>query len=213
MFVAETAGRAERIVELLAEHGLVGVPLEGAEDTASATVLIATGILSRGFRLPGAHLQIYAETDLFEAEHVVRHQRRSVARSFLSDFRDLKVGDHVVHVDHGVGEFVGLRQLTVPETRGRHEFVELRYARGDKLFVPVEQLELLQKYTGAAHPNLDRLGGTTWAKTKTRVRKSMRDMTEDLLKLYASRQALPGPRVQPPIRTGNRNSRRPSSTS
>ncbi len=197
VFVAETAGRAERIVELLAEHGLVGVPLEGAEETASATVLVATGVLSRGFRLPAARLQVYAETDLFEAEHVVRHQRRSVAKSFLSDFRDLKVGDHVVHVDHGVGEFVGLRQLTVPETRGRHEFVELRYARGDKLFVPVEQLELLQKYTGAAHPNLDRLGGTTWAKTKTRVRKSMRDMTEELLKLYAARQALPGHAFSP----------------
>ena len=197
LFVAETAGRAERIVELLAEHGLVGVPLEGAEDTASATVLVATGVLSRGFRLPAAGLQIYAETDLFEAEHVVRHQRRSVAKSFLSDFRDLKVGNLVVHVDHGVGEFVGLRQLTVPETRGRHEFVELRYARGDKLFVPVEHLALLQKYTGSAHPKLDRLGGTTWAKTKTRVRKSMRDMTEELLKLYAARQALPGHAFSP----------------
>ena len=192
VFVAETSGRAERIVELLAEHDLVGVRLEGAEDTGSATVLVTTGTLSRGFRLPAAGLQIFAETDLFEAEHVVRHQRRSVARSFLSDFRDLKVGDHVVHVDHGVGEFVGLREVTVPETRGRHEFVELRYARGDKLLVPVEQLELLQKYTGGAHPKLDRLGGTTWAKTKTRVRKSMRDMTGELLKLYAARQALPG---------------------
>ena len=192
VFVAETAGRAERIVELLAEHDLVGVPLEGAEETASATVLVATGALSRGFRLPAAGLQIYAETDLFEAEHVVRHQRRSVAKSFLSDFRDLKVGDHVVHVDHGVGEFVGLRQIAVPETGGRHEFVELRYSTGDKLFVPVEQLELLQKYTGAARPRLDRLGGTTWARTRTRVRKSMRDMTQELLKLYAARQALPG---------------------
>ena len=192
VFVAETAGRAERIVELLAEHDLVGVPLEGAEETASATVLVATGALSRGFRLPAAGLQIYAETDLFEAEHVVRHQRRSVAKSFLSDFRDLKVGDHVVHVDHGVGEFVGLRQIAVLETGGRHEFVELRYSTGDKLFVPVEQLELLQKYTGAARPRLDRLGGTTWARTRTRVRKSMRDMTQELLKLYAARQALPG---------------------
>ena len=192
VFVAETAGRAERIVELLAEHGLVGVPLEGAEETASATVLVATGVLSRGFRLPAAGLRIYAETDLFEAEHVVRHQRRSVAKSFLSDFRDLKVGDHVVHVDHGVGEFVGLRQIAVPETGGRHECVELRYSAGDKLFVPVEQLELLQKYTGAARPRLDRLGGTTWARTRTRVRKSMRDMTQELLKLYAARQALPG---------------------
>ncbi len=197
VFVAETAGRAERIVELLGEHELVGVPIEGAEETGSATVLVATGVLSRGFRLPAARLQIYAETDLFEAEHVVRHQRRSVAKSFLSDFRDLKVGDHVVHVDHGVGEYVGLRQLTVPETRGRHEFVELRYARGDKLFVPVEQLELLQKYTGSAHPKLDRLGGTTWARTRSRVRKSMRDMTEELLKLYAARQALPGHAFSP----------------
>ena len=197
VFVAETTGRAERIVELLGEHSLVGVPIEGAEETASATVLVATGVLSRGFRLPAARLQIFAETDLFESEHVVRHQRRSVAKSFLSDFRDLKVGDHVVHVDHGVGEFVGLRQLTVPETRGRHEFVELRYSRGDKLFVPVEQLELLQKYTGAAHPRLDRLGGTTWARTKSRVRKSMRDMTEELLKLYAARQALPGHAFSP----------------
>ena len=158
LFIAETAGRAERIVELLAEHDLVGVPIEGAEETATATVLVATGMLSRGFRLPDARLQIYAETDLFEAEHVVRRQRQSVAKSFLSDFRDLKLGDHVVHVDHGVGEFVGLRQITVPETSGRHEFVELRYSRGDKLLVPVEQLELLQKYTGAAHPKLDRLG-------------------------------------------------------
>ena len=192
VFVAETAGRAERIAELLAEHDLVGVPLDGAETTASATVLIATGILSRGFRLPEAGLQLYAETDLFEAERAVRHQRRSIAKTFLSDFRDMKVGDHVVHVDHGIGAFVGLRHLGVDGGGAAQEFVELRYARGDKLFVPVEQLDLLQKYTGAAGPSLDRLGGTTWEKAKTRVRKSMRDMADELLKLYAARKALPG---------------------
>ncbi|MCY4078209.1 MAG: transcription-repair coupling factor, partial [Acidobacteria bacterium] len=191
VFVAETSGRAERIVELLAEHDLVGVPAEGAETTASATVLVTTGILSRGFRLPDAGLQLYAETDLFEAERAVRHQRRSIAKTFLSDFRDLKVGDHVVHVDHGIGAFVGLRHLGV-DGDAAQEFVELRYARGDKLFVPVEQLDLLQKYTGAANPSLDRLGGTTWEKAKTRVRKSMRDMADELLKLYAARKALPG---------------------
>ena len=192
VFVAETQGRAERIVELLAEHELVGVAAEGAETTASATVLVTTGVLSRGFRLPEARLQLYAETDLFEAEHAVRHQRRSLAKAFLSDFRDLKVGDHVVHLDHGIGAFVGLRQLGVDGGGAAQEFVELRYAKGDKLFVPVEQLDLLQKYTGAAHPSLDRLGGTTWEKAKTRVRKSMRDMADELLKLYAARKALPG---------------------
>ena len=192
VFVAETAGRAERIVELLGEHDLVGVRLEGAEETETATVLVATGLLSRGFRLTAAGLQLYAETDLFEDEHRVRHQRRSVAKSFLSDFRDLKIGDHVVHVDHGIGAFAGLRRLSIDQRQAAQEFVELRYAGDAKLFVPVEQLDLLQKYTGAAHPALDRLGGTTWQKAKTRVRKSMRDMAEELLKLYAARKALPG---------------------
>ena len=193
LFVAATDGRAERIVELLAEDGLVGVALDGAADTHTAAVLVVTGALSRGFRLPDAALQIYAEADLFEEEHRVRRQR-SITRSFLSDFRDLKVGDHVVHVEHGIGAFVGLRQLAVNQVRTETppEFVELRYAGGDKLFVPVEQLDLLQKYTGASRAALDRLGGTTWEKAKTRVRRSMRDMAEELLKLYAARKALPG---------------------
>ena len=193
LFVAATDGRAERIIELLAEDGLVGVTLDGAADTHTAAVLVVTGALSRGFRLPDAALQIYAETDLFEEEHRVRRQR-SITRSFLSDFRDLKVGDHVVHVEHGIGAFVGLRQLAVSQVRTETppEFVELRYAGGDKLFVPVEQLDLLQKYTGASRAALDRLGGTTWEKAKTRVRRSMRDMAAELLKLYAARKALPG---------------------
>ena len=197
LFVAETAGRAERIVELLAEHDLVGVKVERAETTAPAAVLVATGRLSRGFRLPGARLQIYAESDLFEDEHLIRHQKKSAARAFLSDFRDLKAGDPVVHVDHGVGAFVGLRHLGTEPGRAPQEFVELRYAAGDKLFVPVEQLDLLQKFTGAAKASLDKLGGTSWQKAKKRVRKSMRDMAQELLKLYAARKALPGHAFSP----------------
>ena len=192
LFVAETDGRAERIVELLAEDGLVVVRLDGEEDTHAAALLVTTGRLSRGFRLPDAGLQVYAEGDLFEDEHLVRHQKRSVAKSFLSDFRDLKVGDHVVHIEHGIGAFIGLRQLSVNRSQAAHEFMELRYDGDDKLFVPVEHLDLLQKYTGASNPSLDRLGGTTWEKAKTRVKKSMRDMAAELLKLYAARQALAG---------------------
>ena len=142
--------------------------------------------------MPDASFQVYAENDLFENEHLVRHRKRSVAKTFLSDFRDLKVGDRVVHVEHGIGAFVGLRQLAVNRDQAAHEFMELRYAADDKLFVPVEQLDLLQKYTGASNPTLDRLGGMTWAKAKTRVKKSMRDMASELLGLYAARHALPG---------------------
>ena len=76
------------------------------------------------------------------------------------------------------------------------EFLELRYAGEDKLFVPVERLDLVQKYTGATRPPVDRLGGTSWERAKTKVKKAMRDMAEELLKLYAARKARSGPRLQ-----------------
>jgi len=193
LFVADSHGRAERAVEILQEYEIVAVPVERAEDAHAASVLVAVGSLSRGFRLPDAALQIYAETDVFEEERRAAEKRPGVARAFLSDLRDLKVGDLVVHVDHGIGEFVGLKQLGVRGTTGdTQEFLELRYAGDDKLFVPVERLDLIQKYTGGARPSLDRLGGATWEKAKTRVKKAMRDMAEELLKLYAQRKAVPG---------------------
>jgi transcription-repair coupling factor (superfamily II helicase) len=190
LFVAESGGRAERTVEILHEYDIVAVPVERAEDAHAASVLVAIGALSRGFRLPGAELQIYSETDIFEEERHVAEKRKNLARTFLSDLRDLKVGDLVVHVDHGIGEFVGLKQLGVGA--GLQEFLELRYAGDDKLFVPVERLDLVQKYTGGTRPALDRLGGTSWEKAKSRVKKAMRDMAEELLKLYAQRRSVPG---------------------
>ena len=190
VFVAASPGRAERIVEMLAEYDLLALSVERAERTHAAAVLVATAHLSRGFYLPSAGLQLYAETDVFGEERKVHERRRSVARTFLSDFRDLKVGDLVVHVDNGIGVFVGLKQIPVGVEL--QEFMELRYAGDDKLFVPVERLDLVQKYSGASRPALDRLGGTTWEKAKTRVKKAMRDMAEELLKLYAARRAVPG---------------------
>ncbi len=198
LFVADSAGRAERTVEILQEYDVVAIPVERAEDSHAAAVLVAVGSLSRGFRLAEAALQIYAETDVFEEERQPADKRRNLARTFLSDLRDLKVGDLVVHVDHGIGEFVGLKQInpsgrvTGASAPQQQEFLELRYHGDDKLFVPVERLDLIQKYTGGTRPALDRLGGTTWEKAKTRVKKAMRDMAEELLKLYAQRRAVPG---------------------
>src|SRR5213078_3186076 len=147
--------------------------------------------LSRGFRLPDGALQIYAETDVFEEDRRAPERRRSATKAFLSDLRDLKVGDLVVHVDHGIGMFVGLKQIGVTADAVQ-EFLELRYAGEDKLFVPVERLDLVQKYTGASRPPLDRLGGTSWERAKSKVKKAMRDMAEELLKLYVARRAVPG---------------------
>ena len=190
VFVANSPGRAERTIELLADYDVFAVPIERADDAHAASLLVGVGYLSRGFRLPDAQLQLWAETDVFEEERKTHERRRSATRTFLSDFRDLKAGDLVVHVDHGIGLFVGLKRIEVG--LDPQEFMELRYAGEDKLFVPVERLDLVQKYTGAARPALDRLGGTTWEKAKTRVKKAMRDMAEELLKLYAARKAVPG---------------------
>ena len=190
LFVAATPGRAERTIELLKEYEVLAVQADRADDARYAAVLVTLGTLSRGFRLPGAGLQIFAEADVFEEERRAPDRRRSVTKAFLSDLRDLKLGDFVVHVDHGIGVFVGLKKIGVGDAE--QEFLELRYAGEDKLFVPVERLDLVQKYTGTSKPPVDRLGGASWERVKTRVKKAMRDMAEELLKLYAARKAVPG---------------------
>ena len=175
---------------------MFAVPVDRAEDAQYAAVLVVTGTLSHGFRLPGAGLLIYAEADVFEEERRMPERRRSAAAAFLSDLRDLKAGDLVVHIDHGIGMFVGLKQIGV-SSDSVQEFLELRYAGEDKLFVPVERLDLVQKYTGASRPPLDRLGGTSWERAKSKVKKAMRDMAEELLKLYAARKSVPGHAFSP----------------
>jgi transcription-repair coupling factor (superfamily II helicase) len=194
VFVASTHGRAERTVELLHDYELRALLATAADERIEGAVVVAEGLLSRGFRLPDSGLSMYAETDIFEEERrrTSTSRKRSLAATFLSDLRDLKVGDLIVHVDHGIGQFAGLRQISVGHGDVVQEFLEVRYHGEDKLFVPVERLDLVQKYTGGTKPPLDRLGGTSWEKAKSKVKKAMRDMAEELLKLYAARKAVPG---------------------
>ncbi|MDP2318598.1 MAG: transcription-repair coupling factor [Acidobacteriota bacterium] len=193
VFVAGTHGRAERTVELLRDYDVRAVMATEAGDVVSGAVLVAEGWLSKGFRLRPS-LQVYVETDIFEEERRkgVQGRKRSLAATFLSDLRDLKVKDLIVHVDHGIGQFIGLKQISVGGGDIVQEFLELQYHGDAKLFVPVERLDLIQKYTGAASQPLDRLGGQTWEKAKSKVKRAMRDMAEELLKLYAARKAVPG---------------------
>ncbi|HZF37559.1 MAG TPA: transcription-repair coupling factor, partial [Blastocatellia bacterium] len=207
IFVLPSNGVADRIGKALNEYDALGV----------ASMIV--GDLSAGFALPQSALSIYTEGDIFdEAVHGAHAERpakatRSLAAAFLSDFRDLKIGDYVVHIDHGIGQFQGLIQLDTsgPETsaeiyarmigerarndgKGKREFMLLTYADGAKLYAPVERLDLVQKYSsGEAHtPALDRLGGIAWQKTKARAKRAMRDMAEELLKLYAERKLVKG---------------------
>jgi transcription-repair coupling factor (superfamily II helicase) len=180
-----TSGRADRLRDLLAEDGLEVGP-EGA-------VQIRVGALSTGFEFPEAALRVLADGDVFPEEvHLHRRGRRLTARSFLSDFRDLRIGDLVIHQDHGIGRFEGLETLALGGLE--REFMVLGYQGGDKLKVPVDAFDRVQKYASAegARPALDRLGSGSWEKVKKRVKKAMRDMAAELLKLYAERKARPG---------------------
>ena len=208
VFVAGSHGRAERTVELLKDYDVRAIMASDAGDVVRGAVMVAEGWLSKGFRLRSAEkssspqalepsspaLLLYAETDVFDEERrkTGAGKKRSPSAAFLSDLRDLKVNDLIVHVDHGIGMFVGLKQISIAGGDIVQEFLELQYHGDAKLFVPVERLDLIQKYTGGSKPPLDRLGGTTWEKAKTKVKKAMRDMAEELLKLYAARKAVVG---------------------
>jgi transcription-repair coupling factor (superfamily II helicase) len=119
-------------------------------------------------------------------------RRKSKTAAFMSDFRDLAVGDFVVHVEHGIGMYQGLKEIQQGDITG--EYMVLEFAEAAKLYVPLTRLDLIQKYRSSegVHPPLSRLGGTAWARTKARVKKAMKDMADELLKLYASRKAAQG---------------------
>jgi transcription-repair coupling factor (superfamily II helicase) len=183
-----TPGRAQRLSETLFEGGIAT-----GED---ARVEVGSGHLSRGVEFSQGGLRLLADGDVFPEEvHV--HKRRNVVRSFLSDFRDLKPGDYVVHEDHGIGRFVGLETLHVLGSDA--EFMVVSYQGGDLLRVPVESFHRIQKHRAAesANPPLDKLGGTGWTKTKSRVKKAMRDMAVELLKVHAERKTQKGHAFSP----------------
>jgi transcription-repair coupling factor (superfamily II helicase) len=194
VLLGSTVGMAERLRDILHEYGVPfrcefgEQPLKAVED--STVPIVGIGKISAGLKLPDAGLEIYAETDIFdESEHLPQqHRRRQKISAFLSDLQDLKPGDYVVHVDHGIGTYNG---LTLVHDK---ECMVLLYLGGDRLFVPLERLDLIQKYssTEGAKPALDKLGGTTWIARKTRAKRAIRDMANELLKLYAERKVAGG---------------------
>jgi transcription-repair coupling factor (superfamily II helicase) len=200
-FIFSNLGRAERMHDILKEYEIPahlcrpGEQESYEEPAPTSGILLGIGNLHAGYFLPAGNLRVLTNPDLFDETDAglgPKKIKSSQRQLFISDFRDLKPGDYVVHIDHGIGLFNGLKTIGLQE--GAKEFVLLTYQGDAKLYVPVERLDLIQKYSsmGGTRPTLDRLGSTSWAKTKSRIRKSMRDMAEELLKLYAQRQLVPG---------------------
>jgi transcription-repair coupling factor (superfamily II helicase) len=188
LFFCATKGGHEKVERLLKEFH---VPW--SVNHLGEGLTVTGGNLARGFAFDEIGIVAYSEWDLFEPPTSTRiGGKKRKSEAFVSDLRDLKAGDYIVHVDHGVGRFVGLQRIPFGATE--REVMEIEYSGGGKLLMPMENLNLIQRFTAGeeAQPKLDKLGGTTWARTKASVKKAMRDMADELLKLYATRQMVHG---------------------
>src|SRR3989454_272065 len=207
LLAVPNTGEIERLADIFTEYAVsfrLGSRTRSGESYADETAYFAGEVLTTtlakayvpdGVALPDANLTIFGARDLFdESESVVSRPQRQKSKTsaFLSDFRDLQVGDYVVHVEHGIGQYQGLKEINQGD--GNAEFMLLEYAEGARLYVPLTRLDLVQKYRSSegAKPPLSHLGAATWSKTKARVRKAMKDMADELLKLYAERKTAEG---------------------
>jgi transcription-repair coupling factor (superfamily II helicase) len=171
----------------------------GALEGTAGVVLMARGDLSEGLVIPDLQEMWLADSDLFGGfDWASRRREHSGTLAFISGLGDLKVGDYVVHVDHGIGIYQGLRRLSV--SGSARDFMLLTYQDEAKLYVPLERLDLVEKYRSSGEgvkPVLDRLGGSGWERTKKRVKRALRDMAQELLQLYAERKMYGGTPTSP----------------
>ena len=198
LLVAESLGRRETITQLLAEHGVGAIPcLDWAHFLANRPPLgITVGPLGTGFRAPEEGYSVLTEGELYATQ--VRQSRRRDGRSrsssdsLIKDLSEVRAGDPVVHIEHGVGRYIGLLSLDLGE--GENEFLHLEYEGGDKLYVPVSQLHLISRYTGGPPESapLHKLGSGQWDKAKRKAAQQVRDTAAELLDLYAKRAARQG---------------------
>jgi len=201
--------QAERLKELLTPYNIPcilsetsfveAVGEERHSDTSQpAVVTLLLGDISRGFRQPDSRLALIAEEELF-GKRVRRHGISEVRKKqILSSLAELKPGDHMVHVDHGIGLYRGLQHISVAGIGG--DFLLLEYSGGDKLYLPVDRLGLVQRYVGpeGSVPSLDKLGGVSWEKSKGKAKKAIEELAGELLEIYAKRQICEGFSFSPP---------------
>jgi len=203
-FFAPTAGEVERLADVFGEYSIpYQIDLGGEQvpeylrqraQSLNAPLALIRGDVARGAVFQEARLAIFGSEDLFESPETVARPSKAHKGTgvFSADQFDLKPGDYVVHVEHGIGQFLGVREIAQGDTKG--DYMLLEYAGGNKLYVPLSRMDLVQRFRGEGEskPVLDKMGGATWARTKTRIKTRMRDMAEELLKLYAARKLAPG---------------------
>ncbi len=199
LLLADSAGRRETMAEYFAEYGLHPTIVADFDAFIASDISFAlsVGPLGQGFVLPEANIAVITETELYAGtvRRSVREAKKAATlEGWLRDLSELKVGDPVVHISHGIGRYLGLIHMNLGE--GETEFLHLEYEGGDKLYVPVSQLHVITRYGGVdpEAANLHRLGSGQWEKAKKKAAMQVRDTAAELLALYAQRAARPGHR-------------------
>ena len=207
VFFGATTGEVERVADIMHEYGVVyQLGLDQNESTpeylagraymggSAANVFLVKGRVARGTVFTDAKLVTIGSEDLFDASDMVARPTgpKISTGAFSADQFDLKPGDYVVHAEHGIGQFIGLKEIAQGDAKG--DYMLLEYAGSSKLYVPLTRMDLIQRFRGEgeAAPRLDSMGGSTWNRTKSKVKAKMRDMAEELLKLYAQRKTAEG---------------------
>lgn len=200
--ITHSTGSGERLKELLANYGLnavwTGQKAEGIERFPLLPAshiphpIIVSGGLTTGFRIPDLKLAVITEDEIFGERIKKRKPSTRHIDTFLTQMSDLETGEPVVHTHHGIGIYQGLKRIKVTDIE--NDFLLIEYLDGDKLYLPVTKLNLVGKYTGVEGrmPAIDKLGGTSWKKTKLRVKKSVEAAAKELLELYAARKTAKG---------------------
>ena len=180
--VSQNEGEEGRLKELLKEKGL----------DLGKNISFSVSELNRGFLFPDLKLAVITDREIFHRYAERRPRQRFKGGLPLSTYRELEKGDLVVHLNHGIGKFQGIKKLKIEE--GKKDFLAVEYQGGDILYVPIEQVRLVQKYIGSEGiaPKLYKLGGSAWFKVVKRTKRALRDMATELLDIYAKRETRPG---------------------
>ncbi|MGW8017295.1 transcription-repair coupling factor [Staphylococcus xylosus] len=188
--LAETEVKKERIQSMLNEMHIPTFIDTPTHRNEGGSAIITEGSLSEGFELPYMQLVVVTERELFKSKQKKKPKQQKTLTNAekIKSYQDLKVGDYIVHVHHGVGRYLGVETL---EVGGVHkDYIKLQYKGTDQLFVPVDQMDQVQKYVASEDktPRLNKLGGSEWKKTKAKVQQSVEDMADELIALYKARE-------------------------
>lgn len=193
VILATDDARGKRVSDILEDYQIQSKIVDRSMTLGGKNCQIMTGLLSSGFELPLQKLIVLTEEEIFtkKTRKPQRKQKLSNAERIKS-YSELKIGDLVVHVNHGIGKYLGIKTLEINDIH--KDYLHITYAGNDKLFVPVEQIDQVQKYVGSEdkEPKIYALGGNDWKKIKKKVQKSVEDIADDLIKLYAEREAAKG---------------------